>query len=410
MTLNDGGRVKDPEEPLADTYTKVECGSEACPDSLWLRFKMMLAIAIPTMMTDFVQRTQDLINLSFLGHLGDNALIAGVGLGSVFVNFSGWALVIGMNSALDTLVSQSAGAGKLELCGVYLNRGRFIMTLFFLPVLILSFYVEPILVGMGQNPQVAAYTKEYMRAYLPGLYIMGLQNCQKKFLNNLKKVKVPMVSQCVASFLHVFWIYFLVSENQMNLGVTGTAIGMVITNSTVFLSNLVYTAYLPDIQEAVFWPDRRTFQDLGEYVRIGVASAMMLALDLLAGSAIRFCTGYLSVDIQSAQGIMVNLMVLLYMLGSGLDAAACALIGHALGAGQIESSKQFYATFRQIAAGLILVVIFLTYFFQNALINVYTNIESVRIECMAAFPFLLMNIFPDLFKGMLKGIIKAMGI
>lgn len=54
---------------------------------------------------------------------------------------------------------------------------------------------------------------------------------------------------------------------------------------------------------------------------------MMFALDLLAGSAIRFFTGYLSIDVQSAQGIMVNLMVLLYMLGSGLDAAACALIG-----------------------------------------------------------------------------------
>ena len=52
----------------------------------------------------------------------------------------------------------------------------------------------------------------------------------------------------------------------------------------------------------------------------------------------------------------------------------------------------------------------MAYFFQRALINVYTDIESVRIECMAAFPFLLLNIFPDLFKGMLKGIIKAMGI
>lgn len=85
-------------------------------------------------------------------------MIAGVGLGSVFANFSGWALVIGMNSALDTLVSQSAGAGKLEMCGVYLNRGRFIMTLFFLPVLVLSFYIEPILLWSGQNPRVAAYT------------------------------------------------------------------------------------------------------------------------------------------------------------------------------------------------------------------------------------------------------------
>jgi MATE family multidrug resistance protein len=271
--------------------------STVCPDSLWLRFKMMTSIALPTILTGFIQRTQDLVNLSFLGHLHDNARIAGVGLGSVCANFTGWAIVIGMNSALDTLVSQSAGAGKLELCGVYLNRGRFIMTIFFLPVLVFAFYLEEGLVFLGQNPRVAAYTQQYMLAYLPGLYIMGLQNCQQKFLNNLKKAKVPMISQAIAAVLHVFWTYFLVSPDQLNLGIRGTGIAMVMANLTVLSSNLLYTACLPDIGEAVFWPDRRTFQDLGEYMKIGFASAMMLALDLLAGSALRFSTGYLSVDI-----------------------------------------------------------------------------------------------------------------
>ena len=68
-----------------------------------------------------------------------------------------------------------------------------------------------------------------------------------------------MISQCVASVLHVLWTYLLVSESQLNLGITGTAIAMVITNSITFLINVVYTAYLSDIQEAVFWPDRRSF-------------------------------------------------------------------------------------------------------------------------------------------------------
>ena len=40
----------------------------------------------------------------------------------------------------------------------------------------------------------------------------------------------------------------------------------------------------------------------------------------------------------------------------------------------------------------------------------YTNIPSVRAEALSAIYLLIFNIFPDLFKGMLKGIIKAMGI
>lgn len=355
-------------------------------------------------------RTTDVVNLSFLGHLEDNALIAGIGMGSTCVNFLGWSMVQGMNSALDTLVSQSAGAGKLELCGVYLNRGRFIMTFSFVPVALATFFIEDLLVGAGQNPRVAAYTQQYLHAYLPGLYLIGLNNCQTKFLNNLKKAKVTMISQIVACMLHVVWTYFLVSKDQMNLGIKGTGIAMVISNLTVYSINLLYTACLPDIKEAVFFPDRRSFQDLCEYIRIGLPSALMFALDNWAGSMIRFCTGYLSVDIQSAQGIMVNIMVLLYMIGSGLDSAACALIGQALGAGNVESSKQFFSSFRVITVVLIFFVILLTHSFQHQMVEVYTDISSVQLECFKAIPLLLINCFPDLYKGMLKGIIKGMSI
>ena len=87
---------------------------------------------------------------------------------------------------------------------------------------------------------------------------------------------------------------------------------------------------------------------------------MMFILDVWAGSMVRFCTGYMSVNIQSAQIIMNNIMVLLYMIGSGLDSASCAIIGQSLGAGNVEGSKIFYTTFRIIATIAILVLIVLT--------------------------------------------------
>jgi len=87
--------------------------------------------------------------------MSDNAMIAGVGMGSVTINFLGWTVLLGLNSALDTLVSQSAGSGNLELCGVYLNRGRFVMTIFFIPIVFFIYQVEWILVSIGQNPEVS---------------------------------------------------------------------------------------------------------------------------------------------------------------------------------------------------------------------------------------------------------------
>ena len=121
------------------------------------------------------------------------------------------------------------------------------MTVAFVPLAIMTFNIESIMVKFGQDANVAKYTQQYLLAYLPGLYITGLQNCQQKFLNNLKKAKFPMYSQIFASVMHLFWSYFLVSKSQMNLGIIGTGISMVIANSTVFFANLIYTSSCEDI-------------------------------------------------------------------------------------------------------------------------------------------------------------------
>ena len=46
-------------------------------------------------------------------------------------------MFVGLNGALETLVSQSYGSGNLKLCGVYLNRGRFVLLCSFIPVAVI---------------------------------------------------------------------------------------------------------------------------------------------------------------------------------------------------------------------------------------------------------------------------------
>ena len=113
----------------------------------------ILRIAIPAIVASTVLRTQDAVNLVFLGHLdGDKNLIAGIGLGFNYLALMGMMVISGLLMAMDTLVSQSKGAGNLELCGVYLNRSRFVMSLLYIPMVILSFFVERIYVSWGLDP------------------------------------------------------------------------------------------------------------------------------------------------------------------------------------------------------------------------------------------------------------------
>ena len=47
----------------------------------------------------------------------------------------------------------------MELCGVYLNRGRYILTLIFIPLSIILLKIEGLLIAVGQDPDVSHYTQ-----------------------------------------------------------------------------------------------------------------------------------------------------------------------------------------------------------------------------------------------------------
>jgi Na+-driven multidrug efflux pump len=91
----------------------------------------------------------EIINLIFVGYLNNPAMTSGVGMGNMTQNLCALSFILGFNSALDTLISQAAGAGNVELCGVYLNRGRFLMTALFIPILGVLCHTERILVAIG---------------------------------------------------------------------------------------------------------------------------------------------------------------------------------------------------------------------------------------------------------------------
>jgi Na+-driven multidrug efflux pump len=46
-----------------------------------------------------------MLNLIFLGHYNQADLLAGVGIGNMFMNVVGLSIVIGLNGALETLIS-----------------------------------------------------------------------------------------------------------------------------------------------------------------------------------------------------------------------------------------------------------------------------------------------------------------
>ena len=186
-----------------------------------------MRLTIPSSLACVVGSIQAIMNLSFIGHLNDPAMMSGVGLGNMTNNLCALSIILGFNSALDTLISQAAGAGNIELSGVYLNQGRFIMTCVFIPIAGVLMNTKTLLVAAGQDPEVAGYAQAYVLTYLPGLYFQCLDDLQRKFLNNFKKNKFAFICTCFGALFHGLWCYIFVI--RCNYGITGIGVANLIS-------------------------------------------------------------------------------------------------------------------------------------------------------------------------------------
>lgn len=109
-------------------------------------------VALPASITMVFSMLMDLVNMIYVGHLGDSAKIAGIGLGNMYVNIVSQSIILGLNGGIATLASQAYGAKNYHKVGIFLNRGRFIVLIAFIPMIFIIMNCENVLLLLNQDP------------------------------------------------------------------------------------------------------------------------------------------------------------------------------------------------------------------------------------------------------------------
>ena len=230
------------------------------------------------------------------------------------------------NQALETLVSQTLGLDNLELCGTYLNRGIFVWTMVFVILCGILLRTEWLLLECGQDPVLAKDTEKFLLYYIPGLYFWGLCDLLRRYLNCFKKNFLPMMTFFVVAILHPFWVHYFVVELDMKL--FGVAVAGFISNFMNFLMMMVLLLSSRDLQEARYFPDRRTFTDLWPYLSLGVPSVLMSFIDYWEWEQMTLASGFFGIEHQAIQVILIHLTSMSYMVARGMQSPCSTLVGN----------------------------------------------------------------------------------
>ena len=97
---------------------------------------------IPFTLSNLVCFTIEVINIVLVGHFEDEKALAAVSLAQMVINILLFAVMLGANTALETLASQAVGAKNYEKAGVYYYRGMAILAVMFFLILLPVIFSE----------------------------------------------------------------------------------------------------------------------------------------------------------------------------------------------------------------------------------------------------------------------------
>lgn len=146
-------------------------------------FIEILKIGVPGIVMLCSALFVEVVNTSFVGHIGQEAMMAGVGMANMYVNICCLSIIFGLTHVLNTLVSQSFGTGNIRLCGIYFYRARILITLALIPMLVFLLNAEILFDYLGFDPEASQYSQIYIRLIIPALYLLALVDTNRRLLS-----------------------------------------------------------------------------------------------------------------------------------------------------------------------------------------------------------------------------------
>ncbi|KAF3432950.1 hypothetical protein FNV43_RR24052 [Rhamnella rubrinervis] len=294
----------------------------------------------------------------FVGHLGELQLSA-VSVSLNVITIFAFGFMLGMGSALETLCGQAFGAGQVHMLGIYMQRSWIILLISCICLLPIYIFAAPLLKIFGQADEVAEQAGKFTLLIIPQLFSLAINFPTQKFLQAQSKVNVIAWIGFVALFLQAGLLWLFIFE--FGWDVTGAALAFDLASWFIVIAQVIYVmGWCHEGWRGFSW---LAFKDLWGFVKLSLASAVMLCLEVWYLMCILIVTGHLSNAVIAVDSLSVclNLNGWEAMVFIGVNAAISVRVSNELGKGRPVATKySVYATvFQSFFIGLFFMVVIL---------------------------------------------------
>ncbi|XP_047976477.1 protein DETOXIFICATION 54-like [Salvia hispanica] len=347
--------------------------------------KELWRMALPITAMNCLVYVRAVVSVLFLGRLGSLEL-AGGALSIGFTNITGYSVLVGLASGLEPVCSQAYGSKNWDLLSVSLHRMISILFLAIIPISILWFNLESIMLFMGQDRDITRMAAAYCLYSLPDLLTNTLLQPLRVYLRSQGVTKPQMWCTLLAVAFHIPLNYVLVVV--MGLGVPGVAMASVLTNLHMMVLMMGYVC----VYGRWRWKVVGDGGDggVGALLRLAVPSCIGICLEWWWYEIVTVLAGYLPNPrlTVAATGIMIQTTSLMYTVPMALAGCVSARVGNELGAGNPSKAKlaAMVALACAFAIGLINVV--LTVIFRDKWGGLFTKDDDLKLLVASVLPII----------------------
>lgn len=319
--------------------------------------RAVLVLGLPLIGSHVAQFAISLIDAVMLGWYDVQALagqtIAGMVFFVLFLMGSGFAW------AVMPMVAEAEAAGDTTQVRRFTRMALWISLLFGALVMPVMIWAYPVLIALGQAPDVARLGADYLAVagwgILPALAVMVL----KSYLAALERTRIVLWVTLGAVGVNGVINYALIFGHwgAPEMGIVGAAVASVAVQVVSCLLLAVYAAVATSEHQLFvrFWrPDWEAF---GKVFRLGWPIGITSLAEVGLFAAASTMMGWLGTIPLAAHGIALQIASLTFMIHLGLSNAATVRAGQALGRADPEELARGAQVVLALSLGMALITI-----------------------------------------------------
>lgn len=311
----------------------------------WLQeMRFLTSASIPVILAYMLQNSLQTISVLIAGRISSEAL-AIAAFSYMFAMATAWLIALGGTSALDTLASSSftLSPNDKSQVGVLLQRGLFVLTLFYAAVAFLWLFLsEPLFRALGQPEEITLGSARFLALLVPGGLGYVWFECMKKFLQAQGLYRAGTYALVVVAPLNAVLNHLFVF--RLGMGIDGSPIATGISYWLAFWLLVGYYAFFvrPGQESPCWtgWRPRAALKNLGPFAKLAFLGVIHVGTEWWAFEIVALAAGRLGTVPLAAQSVVMTADQIINTIPFGLGVAESARLGNLLGAGRPEAARR----------------------------------------------------------------------